>query len=461
MEVYWGEAELNIYVSPWDKISFLMFVLVALAVTSTLLLASNIFQIKITAQEMAILLGGYLIRFIYVFSTPYFIRAYDWWGHEAYLDYVVQHLSLPNPHSDWESYQPPLYYCLLGGITKVTLTCGMPFEDRYMLWQAASLICSSGTLLAGLWISRLLYADSPNLRLYMLAVLGVAPALLLNASRVSNDILLNFLEFVWLGLLIQFWNNQRRCSWYALSFVVGLALLTKASALVLVPISLLGLILLPRSDPKRKLSLAFSLIVIVSILASVYYLPRALNESAVDSYIVGNINQLNPKGHIDGIFTKSLVFNPFKILRYPLFDPWGPRHEYFPEYFFKSMFFGEGNIGESYRWVARIFMAIALLLVPLFLCGLWSALKKPVGNDVPLLLTFFGVFVTQWGFVQIASYMSSQDFRYSVILLIPITYFFLLYAGKLPAKWSQLSLLGLQLLALNSAIYILEIAFEG
>jgi len=177
MEVYWGDASLRACVSPWDKYSFILTALVLLAIFGSAAFFSSFLRINILRPETLVLLGGFLLRYIYLLGTPYFVRAYDYWGHIDYLDYVTQHLSLPDPHSNWEAFQPPLYYLLMGGSTKLLLLCGMAEDQRYSLWQGISLLCSTGVLMAGFWIARLLYANETKYRLYLLAVLGVAPPL--------------------------------------------------------------------------------------------------------------------------------------------------------------------------------------------------------------------------------------------------------------------------------------------
>jgi hypothetical protein len=72
-----------------------------------------------------------------------------------------------------------------------------------------------------------------------------------------------------------------------------------------------------------------------------------------------------------------------------------------------------------------------------------------------------GVFAAHWNFVQIAPYISSQDFRYSVILLAPMAYFFAYGASNLPTKWREAAFLVLQFVILNCGIYILELAMES
>ena len=461
MEAYWGEESLYAYVSPWDKCALLLTLLILLATGMTAAFFCLLFRISIHWSEGSILLAAFLLRYLYVVATPWFTRAYDWWGHTAYLDHVAQNLTLPNVHAGWETYQPPLYYLLLGGLTRLFLLGGMEPEERYVLWQGFSFLCSFGVMLAGLSIARLLYPSHLKYRLYLLAVLAFAPALVFNASRISNDVLLDLLEFIWLGALLRFWKQPDARTWMLLSLVVALALLTKASGLVLIPISLLCLALAPGLGLRSKLRLGLILAVWAIGISGWDYLARALSENRLDSYVVGNIEHLNPKGHIDGVLTKSLVFNPFKVLRYPFVQPWGPRHEYFLEYFFKSIFLGEWFLGHAYRWVARAFILAALLQVPVFFRGLWFSVSNKVVADAPLLITFFAVFVTHWTFVQIAPFMSSQDFRYSVILLIPLVYFLVRGSSSLPLKWAEASYLALQLLILNSAIYLLELTLEG
>ena len=212
---------------------------------------------------------------------------------------------------------------------------------------------------------------------------------------------------------------------------------------------------------RLKIFAALTLIIVTSAIAGWYYLPRAFHEVGVDAYVVGNIHTLNPKAHIDGIFAKSLVFNPFKVLRYPFAETWGPHREYFLEVFFKTIFLGEWIRGAPYLWVVRAFILIALLLIPAFILGVYRSLKERSENTLPLLVTLVVVFVAHWDFVQIAPYISSQDFRYSVILLIPMVYFFIESTSSLPTKSGQLFRFALQLVILNSAIYLLELALAG
>jgi hypothetical protein len=461
MEAYWGQASLTFYISPWDKYSLIFSAFVLLATLATIAFFSPFVPLSIPRAEGVILLGGFLLRYLYLLGTPYFVRSYDWWGHGGYIDYVAQYLSLPDPRIGWESYQPPLYYFLVGGLTKLLLFCGMADDQRYCLWQAVSLICSTAMLATGFWIVRSLYGFEPGKRNYLLVALAVAPPLVFNASRVSNDTLVNLLAFFWLALLLQFWRQPNWRTWLGLSVIVGLALLTKANALVFAPISLLCLFLTRNLELRSKIHLSIMLAAVTTVMAGWYYVPRAFTQSGVDTYVISTIQLLNVKAHIDGVFGKSLVFNPFKILRYPFVEVWGPRNEYFPEYFFKSMLLGDWYLGHYYRWMARALMVPPLLLIPPFLFGFWRSLKMKTTNDLPIVVTFLAVFLAHWTFLQFAPFICHQDFRFSEILIVPITYFVLQGASTLPAKWESACRFLLQLTFLNAAIYLLELALEG
>ena len=76
------------------------------------------------------------------------------------------------------------------------------------------------------------------------------------------------------------------------------------------------------------------------------------------------------KGHIDGVFAKSLVFNPVKIFKHPrLLDPWGPRCDYFLEYFFRSILPRRGTSRARFTDGSPAPYILTALLV----CVLWSS----------------------------------------------------------------------------------------
>ena len=458
MEVRWGEARFQMGVSPWNKYSLIPLALISCATCGTAAFFFILYRTTILRAEIALILAGLVLRSIYLLGTPYFVRSFDYWGHADYLDYVIQHLRLPPPGANWEAFQPPLYYFLVGGVTRLGLALGISEDQRYVLWQGFSLIFSIGVLLIGYGIAHILYNNDARRRLYLLAVVAVAPPLIFNAARVSNDSLLTLLEFLWLALLLAWWRHPARATWAWLATVTGLALLTKANALALVGISFICLFLDPRMEMRKKFSFLALFLIISCAIAGWYYMPRALHTSGVGVYVAGNIPSLMARAHIHGVLLKSLVFNPFKIIRYPFDEPWGPRHDYFLEVFFKTIFLGEWIAGPFYKILARMMMIVSLLLLPPFLLGLYHALKQRAAAEVPLLITLATVFLAHWIFLQAAPFLSTQDFRYSVILLVPMTYFLLKGIDICPPPWQSTATFMLQLSVLNSAIYLVTLS---
>jgi hypothetical protein len=458
MEVRGRAAAFNLAVSPWDTYRLLLLALVTAATGVTALLFSKLFGARLLQLGPIILLAGIGLRYIYLAGTPYFVRSFDYEGHAAYIDYVTQHLRLPPPNANWEAFQAPLYYLLAGGITHLFLLLGMAEDQRDVLWQIISLGFSIGLLVAGYAIAATLYEKGDHRRFYMLGIIAVAPPLVFNASRIGNDSLLALLSYTWLALLLHYWRQPGRARLGGLALALGLALLTKANAISLVFVTALCLLCDRRFTAKSRITSLGLTLAICGLVSGWYYLPRAFQAPEVDTYVVGNLHQLLRRAHIDHVFLKSLIFNPFKIVRYPFDEPWGPRNDYFLEVFFKTMLLGEWIKGAAYKFIGRWMVLTALLLVPLFALGLAQAIKRRAAEDEPLLATLAGVFITQWLFLQLAPYLSTQDFRYSVIVLVPLAYFFLNATDRSTPHIQAIATFLLQLTLLNSVLYLLVLA---
>lgn len=454
MEARWGEASFNLAVSPWDRcyLMLLVFVLGATGATAALLYIG--LRASTPLPEMVLLLSGIALRIIYFFGTPYFVRSFDFSGHTDYLDYVARHLSLPPANAGWESFQPPLYYIVAGGITKLLLLLGMAESQRFVLWQGISLLLSVGVLAAGWAIAMLLYEKRDSRRLYLLAILAVAPPLVFNAARVSNDGLLALLACVWLALLLFYWRRPGKTILVWLAVVLGLALLTKANAIAFVIVTSICLLLDRRFTARsRIISLGVTLAICTAISGG-YYLPRAFHANEVGVYVVGNLHSLSAHVGIDHVFTKSLIFNPAKVVRYPFDESLGPRRDYFLEVFFKTMLMGEWIKAAPYKFLARWMLIVALLLVPFLALGL----VRRADRDVPLVITLAVVFLSQWLFLQCAPYLSTQDMRYSVVLLAPVSCLVLQGIYTSGPRLKSIATFLLQVALLNSAIYITVLA---
>ena len=138
----------------------------------------------------------------------------------------------------YEWHQPPLYYAW------TALFSGL--GPRGM--RVASILLGVMSLLLIYAASRLLFPDDPILTAVATGIAALLPTHIAITSTVNNDVLLECCFSATLLLLVQcllrglsLW----RAGW--IGFVLGIALLTKATAILLIPVIAVGLIFLKRS----------------------------------------------------------------------------------------------------------------------------------------------------------------------------------------------------------------------
>ena len=139
----------------------------------------------------------------------------------------------------YESHQPPLYYVTAAIVYK--LTARLALKQHVEAVRLLSTIFGLLTILASWRLARLLLPAEPALALATASFVAFVPMHVNMTAAVENDALSNLLLTVSvLGLLL--WL-QRGYAWRGalfLGLVMGLALLTKVTALVVLPLALLA-----------------------------------------------------------------------------------------------------------------------------------------------------------------------------------------------------------------------------
>ena len=138
----------------------------------------------------------------------------------------------------YEWHQPPLYY----GLAALLL----PLGEKAM--RSASILCGLIGLLLIYRAARLLLPDEPIYALNAVGFSALLPTHIAITSTVNNDALLEVC-FGWVLLLLFESLRSGFTLWRAgwLGLALGTALLTKATALLLLPIALLALLLFRRA----------------------------------------------------------------------------------------------------------------------------------------------------------------------------------------------------------------------
>jgi 4-amino-4-deoxy-L-arabinose transferase-like glycosyltransferase len=180
------------------------------------------------------------LALVYNGATPFGNNGYpntpDEGAHFQYVAYVAREWRLPRFEGyagvGYEAHQPPLYYFLAGVLYHLVGGAGKGV-------RLLSTLASAGVVwLVWLTLRRLL-PHRPEVALTGMGFAAFLPMHLAIGSAVGNDALTNLLFAGVLYLLLEPTPSPRRWLW--LGLLTGLALLTKATAVLLLPIVAMGL----------------------------------------------------------------------------------------------------------------------------------------------------------------------------------------------------------------------------
>lgn len=423
-----GPASLRISIAPRDSLWLITILVIVLTVAlcGLLVFALHSSQKKPTWKSFwtFVLVLGVLLRMFYVGITPPSVRAHDVGGHVEYIEYIVRHASLPPPTDGFEFYQPPLYYGIAAMILFASNHMGLPRDTALWLLQLFALLLSLLAFGIGLRIGYLLFPHQKNRWsfLFFSLLLATVPSFIFFAARINNDVLFQFLGFLALLFLLQWWRKCSLHRWFLLCMIIGLGMLSKLNAALFLPAAFGCLLFHPRIPWRSKVIQGCVGFLVVFLLCGWFYLPRALVTHDVRKNILGNVDILT--NFVENSPQAFLTFNPLALLSHPFNDPFNDqeRRQQFWEYFFRSALFGE------FRFPALLIFSLPLLLSALIL--LFPALTNIITDIsrhpllslplwLPLLILLGGHALFRFAF----PYSSSQDFRYSIPLLPLIAYY--------------------------------------
>jgi hypothetical protein len=201
-----------------------------------------------------IVLVGLGCRIALALFTPVFY-APDEQPHFNYVQYLAEYRSLPvqssvtdAPTQDYEYYQPPLYYVLLTPLFALLKAVSNDMRITLVGLRLVSVALFGVTLAAALAFLKNLKVRDPFVWTFTICMVALLPTYVFLSSMMNNDNLV--IAFGALVLLLMSRPGSTRNA--ALTgVVVGLALLTKLSAVVYVAL----VILLPLIECVRRRSI--------------------------------------------------------------------------------------------------------------------------------------------------------------------------------------------------------------
>jgi len=425
----------------------------ALLLTSFCALALLIFQRSqrslaadsLTRGIFNIWLCGVVIRVIYFYATPFWVRAYDWNGHTGYLNHVLQNFSLPTYNSGWQAYQPPLYYFTIASLMSALQGIGLTLPSVTRFSEYVALLLSFGTLALELGCVTILFRGG-RFRwgaFFLAGWLATLPALVMFSTRVSNDVLYYFLGAATLYVLLSWWQRKENKKWYIAVILCALSMLTKSNGINLVAVTFSLLLLNGELSLRSRAKMLVLGSGLLFLICGWYYALRFLEEGQPS--LVGNI-QSNPNGlRVDNSLESFITFNPLEVLATPYNHTWDDRfrRKNFWEFLYRSLFFGEFRLGEPKKFFASFLLLLGYGVLILAGRGFYSELRARSRWFWPMSLTLV-LMVGSLLAVRIQHNISGfADFRYIPLAALPLGYFAARGVEKLwprTRRWAQLTL---------------------
>lgn len=162
--------------------------------------------------------------------------GFDTDGHTEYIRFVQEHSRLPLANEGWQMYQPPLYYLLGAGLLETT-ALKMEGDSATLVLRALSGVIGFAHLVFLFLCLRQLFPGQTAEQTIGLLFAASLPALLCVSHFITNEGLAAMLSTATLYFTLRTMQTEKpaRWLWGAAGGCLGLALLAKFSAIVLVP----------------------------------------------------------------------------------------------------------------------------------------------------------------------------------------------------------------------------------
>jgi tetratricopeptide (TPR) repeat protein len=173
-----------------------------------------------------------------------FSTGFDAQDHLAYIKYVQDRRALPLPNEGFEMYQPPLYYILSAGALSLLRLSPADFSGVVLLRLLTTLFGLAHLVLVFLTL-RLLFPRQSGPQMVGLVLAGFLPMQLYMSHYLTNETLAAALMAATLYVALRLLRAEKAAASQCalLGLFLGAALLTKATAILLIPILVLVLAL--------------------------------------------------------------------------------------------------------------------------------------------------------------------------------------------------------------------------
>jgi tetratricopeptide (TPR) repeat protein len=361
--------------------------------------------------------------------------GFDALDHLAYINRLRESWRLPLANEGWQMYQPPLYYIISAALLNL-FHAGSHGGDEILLLRCLG--CFIGLLHVALILLslRLLFPGRTGMQIFGLVLAAFVPEQLYICQFVSNEALCGMLSAGTIYVCLRILKSGTNSPWWhlLLGLLLGLAMLTKFTALLLFPATALAMAALALSKGQfRILELAWKSFIVFATALGVcgwhyWRVWRVMGTPMVANWdsSSGYIWWMEP-----GFHTPSYFFHFGKCL----VSPWFSGFDSFADGLY-STFWGDGLWGGlvaitdrmpwNYDLMASGYL-FALFLTAVILLGLVLGcvhLIRKVETPWLFLVAFLGTCIAAlaWICLKVPTYGSAKSF-YALIALLPLAAF--------------------------------------
>lgn len=404
----------------------------------------GLFLLKFLGARRNIFVLFGIIVFVSIFTkyydsnVPYYEYSYDADGHIEYAKYMENNWSIPpaqgNDARGWEFYQPPMYYVILAGWIKTGTWLNRSFPLLLNDMETISWLFMTISLAITAWLSTLLFTKKNEWKYQYIfvAFVGLMPINIFQSSRITNDVLFYLITLLTLVFLLRWWKKSKWRDWYITIFIIAIGLLVKSNAIPLVAAALFCLALKPKVRLFQKVRVGLLSIIIITMIVGWYEYQRFVVEG--EKGLVGNLGGLSSAMMVPNSLENYVTFNPSKVLDIPFNNVWSDEHrrQYFWEYFYRSMYFGEFDFGHRLRSLATVLLMVTLPLVVVSIIGIAMDMSKFRRGNLPVWMVGGGLMSAALGYRLTASYSCNQDFRFIAPIIVIFAFYIISGSRHLP-----------------------------
>jgi hypothetical protein len=404
------------------QVFFIISVIAACAIAAYLYKTGQLTLKNLTKLVLAL---GIALRLSYFLYADMYTRQHDLWGgwsHQAYIEWVATHFSLP-PVGVYEAYHPPVHYILSAIVFDIVKLFK---SDNIMAFRGVELLMTFLSAIFLIFVYKIFNIIKANEKVMLIGV-GFAcflPNLIYMSTYLNNDPMVMLFYTVSFYLLLKWIDEKTIKNTILFALFTAIAVLSKKFSLIMYPLA--GIVFVVelirnKSELKKYLIQGAIFIAIAVPLGLSYQIRNYILFGQDLSYAVpafGNIMSGNPYN--------LFYIDVGKLLSQPLSSQAPDQRQFFLMEMIRTALFEVFEFSPSVNDIAVVVMFFYLTNLLVFVIFFVLFRKEDFGNKTYVfLINMVGVILLYLSMRNTGPYDCTYAFRYvSPYIYISLAYFF-------------------------------------